>query len=318
MKYVLIILGLLSMLSCKKELEVDEVTFDVNVDKTTIALKDTSKFTFEGNADLVTFWSGEIGKRYEYRDRIEAEGTPILSFRSKKYHNQDNTLKLLVSKNFMGLSSTDVALNKTNIANATWEDISSRAVLPTGTNQSLTSSGNVDLSDYSKEGSPIYFAFKYTGTVISSLQRWEIDSYTLRNNLADGTSYTISNFNGYNSPYANYGVQTFSPGFSFITTNNTPVWFNSTINNVAGIVFRTDATGLTTACDAWAIIGPINLKKVTPDAGTAIKAISQSTKDLKLNYIYPAKGTFPATFIATKANAGMQNVTTKTLTINVQ
>jgi len=315
MKYTIIVLCLLSMLSCQKELEVDDVIMNVSLNKDSIFLMDTTMFSFSGNPDMITFWSGEVGKRYEYRGRTEAEGTPIMSFRTKKFHTQDNTLNLLISTNFAGLTSVD-SINKANISSATWRDISDKAILPTGTNLTLTNSGNIDLSIY--KDSLIYFAFKYTGLKGVPFQRWEIDSYTIKNNLADGTSYTIANFNSYNSSFTNYGVTTFCPGFTFMTPNNTPIWFNSTVNSVAGIVFKTDNAGLTTDCDAWAIIGPINLKKVTPDVGTVIKSISQITKDLKFNYIYPSKGRFNATIVGGNTSINFQKLVNKKFIITVQ
>jgi len=305
MKKLFLILLASAALSCQKRLNVPEIDFTVTTGKQQIAVNDTANFTFTGNADFITFWSGETGRRYQFKERKEAEGDPVFSFRSKKFHAQANTLAILVSTNFTGVTPNSITATKSSIAAATWDDITTRTTLPSAANV-LASSGNVSLKDYAVAGKPIYFAFKYTGVPVTSLNRWEIDSFILRNLLSDGTSYVIANFNSQNSPFTNYGVTTINPGFVFYSTNNNLTWFNSTLNSQPGIVFRTENTGLTANHEAWAIIGPINLRKVTPDVGVVIKGLSQNLKDLRFIYRYPAPGNYNAVFEAGKANSEVQ------------
>jgi len=182
----------------------------------------------------------------------------------------------------------------------------------------LTSSGAIDLSDYANQGKPIYFAFKYTGLAGYPLNRWEIDSFYLNNNLPDGTTYVIANLNSYNAPYTNYGVTTFSPGFVDYPIKNNIYWFASTVNSQAGLVFKTDNNGLTADAESWAFIGPVDLKKVTPDGGVAIKSATQSLSDINFSYKYPAQGTYNATFIGAKINRDQKDSIAKPLQITVQ
>ena len=316
MKNILFILIALTFFSCKKELEIAEVTFDVAANTNKLSLGDTTFFTFKGNADMITFWSGEIGKRYEFRDRVEATGTPILRFRSKIFHAQTNTLSVLISTDFAGVAKA-TAGTISNISSANWVDITSRAQL-SAVSSRLTSSGPVNLSDFAGQNKPVYVAFKYKGLAGYPLNRWEIDSLFINNHLPDGTTYEIGNFNSFNAPYTNYGVTTYNPGFVFYNVSNTLTWFNSTINSRAGIVFRTDATGLTADAEAWAILGPINLKKVTPDNGVVIKGLSQNINDLKYGYKYPSNGVFNPTFVGAKTNSSEQNYANKQLTLTIQ
>jgi hypothetical protein len=316
MKNILAIIMLLAFFSCHKALDVDDIAFDVTANKATMALGDTTRFSFTGNPDIITFWSGEIGKRYQYRDRTEADGTPILRFRSKRFHPQNNTLALLISTDFSGVVKDTVA-TRTAITAAAWTDITARANLSPA-NGTLTSSGPVNLSDLASQGKPVYFAFKYTGAAGFPLNRWEIDSFYVNNNLPDGTTYVIANFGNATVSYTNYGVPTFSPGFVFYNTANVNFWFNSTINSQAGLVFKTDNAGLTSSCESWAIVGPINLKKVTPDNGTVIKGLTQSLADLAFTYKYPAAGTYNATFVAGKTNRDEQKYAVKSLPFTVQ
>ncbi len=317
MKKILLFTVVIALFSCQKELKVDPVNFNVTVSKQALSLNDTAKFSFEGNPDIITFWSGEVGRRYQFKGRGEAAGNATFSFRSKRLHQQDNTLQLLISTDFAGVTPGNITATKNTIAAASWTNITQRATLPAAVNV-LASSGNVSLADYATTGTPVYFAFKYVGLNGAPFQRWEIDSFVLRNTLDDGTSYVIANFNSQNTPFTNYGVSTTNPGFVFYSTNNALGWFNSTLNSQPGIVFRTDAAGLATANDAWAIIGPINLRKVTPDVGTVIKGLSQNLRDLKFTYKYPATGDYKATFEAAKTNSSVQRYESKELNLKVQ
>ncbi len=317
MKKLLAAIIILSSLSCHKALDLDSLTFDVTADKGKMVLGDTTRFTFTGNPDIITFWSGELGRRYQYNDRTEAEGTPILRFRSKKYHNQENTLALLISTDFAGVVTGDSVTTRSNMTSAHWDDLTAQANFSPA-NGVLSSSGPIDLSNYSSGNKPVYLAFKYNGLAGSGLNRWEIDSFYVNNNLPDGTTYVIGNFNSSNVPYTNYGVTTFSPGFVFYNITNSLFWFSSTVNAQAGIVLKTDDAGLTADCETWAFIGPIDLKKVTPDAGVAIKAASQNLSDLKFIYKYLKTGTYDATFTGGKINRDEKSYITKPVQLIVQ
>lgn len=317
MKRILVTIIILSSFSCHKTLDLDALSFDVTANNGKMVLGDTSRFSFTGNPDIITFWSGETGRRYQYKDRTEAEGTPILRFRSKKYHNQLNTLALLVSTDFAGVVPGDTVTTRANMTTAHWDDLTAQANFSPA-NGVLSSSGPIDLSNYSSQGKPVYIAFKYNGLAGYGLNRWEIDSFYVNNNLPDGTTYVIANFNSYNVPYTNYGISTFSPGFVFYSITNTLYWFSSTVNSQAGIVFKTDNAGLTADCETWAFVGPIDLKKVTPDAGVSIKAVTQNMSDLNFIYKYPKTGTYDATFIGGKINRDKQNYITRSVQLIVQ
>jgi hypothetical protein len=316
MKQILAITAILCFCACHKALELDDLEFDVTAAKATPAIGDTVNFSFRGNPDLITFWSGEPGRRYRFRDRTEADGTPILRFRSKRFHAQNNTLSLLISTDFAGVVK-DTAATRASIGTANWTDITAQANLSPA-NGTLTSSGPVSLASFASQGKPVYFAFRYKGAAGYPLNRWEIDSFYINNNLPDGTTYVIGNFNSYNVSYTNYGVPTFNPGFVFYNLSNTNFWFNSTVNSQAGLVFKTDNAGLTADADSWAIVGPINLKKVTPDNGVVIKSLAQNLRDLRFSYRYMTAGNYEATFVAGKTNRNEDAYSIKPLTFTVQ
>ncbi|MBS1565489.1 MAG: DUF5017 domain-containing protein, partial [Bacteroidetes bacterium] len=53
--------------ACSKSLSTGEAAFGVTAEKTTLSLGDTARFSFTGTPDVISFYSGEVGKRYDYR-----------------------------------------------------------------------------------------------------------------------------------------------------------------------------------------------------------------------------------------------------------
>lgn len=184
--------------------------------------KDTVQFSFTGNPDIITYYSGEVGKRYVYANRISAAGTPQLQFSTIRANGaQANSLSVLVSTDFKGVVANtvygvlirDTVNTNANIAAATWTDITSRATLSTGATTAVAS-GVVDLSDFLTSGKPVYIAFKYNAVAGSIQNKWTVSGVTVNNVLADGTTYTIANLNASTTSFTNYGNTTYGPGWA--------------------------------------------------------------------------------------------------------
>lgn len=188
-KYILSTALLLACMACSKKNDVKPVTFDVTSTKngtttTSFSTQDTVQFNFTGNPDMITYFSGETGKRYEFKDRTNATGIPQLQFNTIRATGaQTNSLSLLVSTDFKGIVANtiygiltrDTATTNANIASATWTDITSRATLSTGATAAV-SSGVVDLSDFLTQAKPVYIAFKYNATAGTIQNKWTISA----------------------------------------------------------------------------------------------------------------------------------------------
>ncbi len=297
---------------CKKTLSKGDTDFQVAAQKTTLAIGDTAMFSFTGNPDVVTFYSGEIGKRYEYRNRTSADGTPVLSFGTKRENgSQANSLAILVSNNFPGVAVNDTATTLNNIASATWNDITARTTLSTGA--FVTSS--VDLSDFAALGKPVFVAFKYVASAGSLQNKWTISGFGINNTLPDASSYTIANMNSNNVAYTNYGVSTYSPGFVTYKIQNSYSWAIGTNLVITG---ATSTAAATAPAEAWAIIGPINLKKVTPDIGMVVKTVSQNMAGLMFNYRYSSVGSYNAIFTGGRVSSDESEYTVDSIKIVIQ
>lgn len=317
LKYMLLFAAIGCLFTaCRKTLSTADASFDVTVEQTALSLGDTARFGFTANPDVITFYSGEVGKRYEYRNRTSADGTPLLRFRTIRANgSQANSLTLLVSNNFEGVLVSDTAATITRINNAAWTDITAKAVLSTGA-AAAVASGNIDLSDFSTQGKPVFMAFKYLAVAGSVQNKWTIDSFTVKNLLPDGTTYVNANMNSYNVSYANYGVTTFSPGFFACKVANSYNWSVGAASLV--ITGATSVAAATAPAEAWVIIGPLDLKKVTPDIGMPVKNASQKADDLIYNYMYTAPGKYNAVFTGGKISLRESQYTTKPVQIIVQ
>lgn len=303
-------IALLTLGSCSKEIKLDPLSFDVQADSSSYNAGSVAKFQFTGKPDNISFFSGETGNRHQYINRVEAAGLSQLIFKSAMNSGmQPNTLKLMVSTNFEGglTAASDPAI----ISKASWTDISSRVTW--ATSSTAVESGIIDLTDFATAGKPVFIAFKYAAEAGSIQNKWTITALSLRNLLSDGTSYlqaampTVALAN-------NYGVSSNLPGWANGTVANTIKWTLNATNLV--ITGATSAGSATTATEAWAITGPINLKSVTPDIGLSVQTMNGS--EASFNYIYSVPGTYEAVFEASNVNRDLMKKIEKKLSVTVK
>jgi len=300
-------LALCALASCSKQISINPLSFDVQADSASYNAASLTTFSFSGKPNNITFFSGEIGKRFEFKNRVTADnGIPQLKFSSALNAGaQPNSLALMVSSNYT--PSSDPAA----IGAATWTDISSRAAW--ATSGTAVASGAVDLSDMANAGKPVYIAFKYKVAAGAIQDKWTITGVSLRNVLPDGTAYTIDTLPTFTT-VTNYGNTTNLPGWAGQAVANTYKWTLSAANLV--IAGATTAAAATAPAEAWAITGPINLKTVTPDLGTVIQNMSDNVQIMKYSYAKP--GTYTATFLASNVNVDGMNSITKNLAISIK
>ncbi|MGV8092721.1 MAG: DUF5017 domain-containing protein [Mangrovibacterium sp.] len=285
--------GLLILHACNQD-EFAQFTFDVSTLKSSYEVGETIEFNFSGNPYMITYYSGESGKKYENRDRTTVQGLPKLRFTSLVASGtQVNSLHLMVSSDFQGIVTGDDAATLNNIAKATWTDITSRATLSSGTS---AASGAIDLSNFAALEKPVYIAFKYTAESGSIQRKWTISGLTVTNELPDGSIYTLANLTS--SAISNYGNSNlFSPGWVSYNIINSFKW---TVGSTLVITGATTAAAATDPAEAWVFTGPIDLHKVTPDLGVPVKTITTRMNSYTTRYTVP--GTYTATFVGSNAN----------------
>lgn len=293
------LIGLWLLSACEKD--TSEIVFDVSADRVTIKAGESVNFKLTGNPDNITFFSGEMGKRYDFVGRSSATGIPKLKFDAKLENAATpQGLSVLVSNKFEGLVFTLDSLNMRQIDTESsnkniskpdiWSDISSQATWPA--TQNATKTSELDLSSFAIANKPVFIAFKWSGDAGVNQSKWTINNLSIVNYLPDGTSYTIGNLTTNSITNYGYSGATFSPGWKDFKASGDISWIVGTSS--LAVTGKTAASSVSS--ESWVISGAIDLTKVTPDWGTAIKGMSATVATT--TYAYKVAGTYTATFVA--------------------
>ena len=143
-------------------------------------------YTFPGatyNSDVNLYNKIVLGLKY-WNGHIPVSYTHLDVYKRQQYGTQVNTLQVLASNDFKQVYTA------AGVAQGTWTDITSRATLSTGTDN--TPSGIINLSDFLAQKKPIYLAFKYTGTTGSTQKTWTISNLKFNLKLADNSLLPIT------------------------------------------------------------------------------------------------------------------------------
>ncbi|WP_300602020.1 DUF5017 domain-containing protein [Niabella sp.] len=271
----------LSLASCKKRYALDAIdNFSIELEKATYKVGEPIRFVVNGKPDNLVFWSGEAGHVYQFRDRTAVEGNALsLNFKSfAQYGPQpvdQSTLKLLISTDFNG------KYDSANVRTATWEDITDKAVLSSGQDQ--TPSGNIDLSSFAATNKNLAIAFRYKTNVVkpeSQQNRWVIRSFDLKSINQQGDETVLANM-------ATAGWA----GFNF--SGPATKWSITS----AQLLTVTNPADLD---DDWVITKQFNPNKTMPDKGEPIKNISQNL--YSYTRVYNKPGVYKVVFVATNVN----------------
>lgn len=302
-RLILISIVAFSFMGCNKK---EAVHLDLNVVSlsTTYSVGDTVRFHIAGNPDQLTFYSGEVGQKYIYRDRLFAESSHItLEFSSNKRYGtvatQPNSMRLLASQEFGGDYSGQ------GLDEADWVNISEAfdfsAIVG---NDNYTSSGEVNLLALEDLGltidktKPIYFAFVYQGVAGTTQPRWWFNQFDIKTIVDDGQEVAVAGMG--------------NVGWRSVKLGTSPVdWvIESTRIRYAG------GNAEVADNDAWIITSALNLTAVQPDAGLALK--NMSTRMDEYNHVYTTPGTYTVTFVASNQNVYGGDKVIKELEITIK
>lgn len=277
----------LFVMGCNKK-EAVELDFDAVPTAKSYNVGDTVRFDIVGNPDQLTFYSGEVGHKYIYKDRLNAESNNItLEFASNKRYGtlatQPNSMRLLASQGFDGVYTAE------NLDETEWVDISEAFVFSAIVgNDNYTSSGEVNLlalEDFGlivDKSKPIYFALVYQGITGTTQPRWWFNQFDIKTIVDDGQIL----------PVADIGTV----GWKSVKLHDSPVdWI------VESLRIRYQGGGAAVLSnDAWIITSALNLTAVQPDLGIALK--NMSTRMDEFTHVYNEPGIYTVTFVASNEN----------------
>jgi hypothetical protein len=308
--------------ACEKENEAPHLTVAINPAQVVNTINDTLvvyagqelEFQLSGNANLLTFYSGEAGRAYANRNRIAASGTPKMdvSYAPNRV-TVDNKVDILASTNLTGI------IDSTNIRAAKWDTITPADLKAYLNNATAKPISTIDLSKYGA-GLPVYIAFRL---VINSAARFVAPTFSnllIRNYQDDGVVSSVA---------ANFT----EAGMSFVTMSENAKWKATGSGNALWKLSSNTITVNTAVFDAatvnpvynatdgrihemWAVSKVLYLNSTLPDAGVTIKDIQKAIANYK--YTYKTAGIYTVTFVASNADyTGVTGSDVKNLIIKV-
>lgn len=289
-KYLFSTLLIFSLIfqSCEDIEDVEQPDFKISFNKT-VKVGEPVEFSVENAPNFLYFYAGDFGHEYKYKDRTNAEGTVTMSFKnSQKWGigaNKEGNLTVWYSKDYDGSGEVDA------VKNATWTEISDRFNISKLYDFTLQESGIVDVTDLA-DGNTIFFAFKYFADDLSSRpSEWYVDDLDIKMN-ATGAPAPLT-----------VASET-DPGFKTVDVQgvdsrwNANKWYFDTGKGTNGLWRmrgQVKISGNWVVNEDWLITNPINLTKVSPDKGVALKTYSE-----KLNvftHTYNTPGTYTITLV---------------------
>ncbi|WP_119078856.1 DUF5017 domain-containing protein [Chitinophaga alhagiae] len=305
LSHLVILGGLLLHMACKKDLDLNGGTPDFEVVSTTGTFKrgEPVVFKFAGNADNISFYSGEPQKDYAFRSgRTEAATGGLLAFTSAVTGGaQAGQFSVLASSDFSG-NYTDL----TAVKAATWTDITARFKL--GSTATFAASGNKDVTDLLAAGKPLYVAFRYITQPQQqngAARTWMVQGYAFQGITALGNLT---------------GADMFTGAFRLVTSNPATAPARSAVSTsrltLLANEFTADNDPLT---ENWAISAPVTWEQLNlgPDRPVGIKGGTAARLE-SYAHTYANPGTYKATFVASNVNIDQRSEVVREVTVTVQ
>ncbi|MFT4094230.1 MAG: DUF5017 domain-containing protein [Niabella sp.] len=318
MKYVSYIIIFIAILAgCHKAFEVTEPSFEVSTNTLTVKVGDSVIFYLEGNPDIITFYSGEIGNDYAYvdQDRILPTDSVLVSFQSQvrsqsgtsATYCQDSQFHVCVSKDlvFSGTTASDSAQS---VQNATWEDISDRFTLCTLECSSTTayaSSGTANIVDLFETEVPLYFAFRYINkpnAEYGNANIWRFSSFTMASVTDSSGSATMTD-------QANAGWVPVFIGDG---------WDATRFTNTGSIITMRGYTTNTIDQELWCIANPVEITDTNlgHEYGIGIKSVGDAPLT-SYGHQFNEAGVYTVTFVAANSSVYGRKEVVRQLQITV-
>lgn len=315
----------LALASCENELTKD-VKLSVNVatndgisfDGQTITVKKGTpvEFHFNGDPDFLTFFSGEDGKKYQYKDRITVDENEIesstlkLDLQAQYGKLEAIDFHLYVSDNdFPGLYKNKFEEDSIMVEkHEGWTDLIPVDQLPAPTS---TKNFEIDMKPYL--GKRIVIATMYKGVDNSQTQpKFYFQKMQIVNKMTDGTEtalgagsfgFTALNMMNKHNLSDQKALSTTAKvtNLAYGTTNKSApnisgIWNLEDSNN-----FWIHSTGSKGSLKySWLVSNLLIVNACTPDAGTGLKDITENIETY--SYTYDEPGTYTATFVATNGS----------------
>ncbi len=343
--------ALIAFSACDKDLKIDSAPdFDVAVASGSLKAGQPVKFSITGYADLISFYSGEPRKDYEFRDGRVVEfgykGAKLSFNTGVTGGTQAKQLSVLISNNFSGDYSS---LEK--VKAATWVDVTDS--LKFATSATFVSAGSLDISRFTEAGGPVYVAYKY-------VTRPQLENGPARTWMIE--SFAVNSVETYNNAVVPFINQTFAaftivdqdkantPSRSTVTTTRLSLLGNAYEDPKSAkydpanpiydpknpiydpkspqydplavrpeyVPYNPNNPYNDPLRETWAVSAPIRTDKVDlgPDRPVGIRGI-RNPKMTEYTYTFAKPGTYQVAFVATNATKDEQKTVVRKLSVTI-
>ena len=285
-----------------------EQTDNVSTVGDTIVVKagEPVNFLFSGDPDFITFYSGEAGSKYIYRDRTEVAAEDIesstLSFKVWYQYGKmpdmtqpdaTSLVSMFISNDFPGLAKNNFTADSALVDGYRWNALVADADMPQTIqgSEAKADAYTIDMKDYATTTFTLAIrycsksvAMKADGvSSVSAQPKAYFSGMTIVNKMKDGTTTKL---------YASdFGL---TPANMFCHLNLTDQ------KTMTGSFFIHSSAAGTHYKYAWLVSNPIKMNLCSPDKGVAIKSTNNDLGNY--SYTYDTPGVYKATFVATNAN----------------
>lgn len=312
--FIILFLTALAVSGCRKEFEkVEDVDFSVRTSAPVYKVGEPVVFRMSGKPDFITFYSGEVGNDYAYKDtdRITETGmtfsfTTTTSSGTDGYPNP-SSVPVAYSSDFSG-EYTEEAVRQ-----ATWHDITDNFQMPDNTGvSSLFSNDFYITSLYEDDGKPLYFSFHYV-----------VDAFDQSAAGGAGNGRTQWNFgsisfNGVAGETISELYDMVSAGWQIVLTPSYDGQSSMPDINASRILLRSEFKP-DHQLECWAVSGPIykvdNINN-GPDRGLGIKSVADADMT-SYSYTYNEPGEYQVAFVAANANVYDRKEVVRHVTVKV-
>lgn len=297
MKYILF-LGTCLLLACNKDNELATPNFEVSTKTSTYKKGAAVLFTFKGNPQLISVYTGESGKDYNYREGRALDVSGInLAFSSAVTNDgagtsQTGMFSLQVSSNFNGNYASFA-----NVQAATWTDVTDRLSkqegATTATSTLATPAEGIDLSDLRVAGKPLYIAYRYNIRPQSTNGIWRIwtfQGFSLTGNTSSGKQ-TLGSIA--------------TTAFRVVQKNPEIISRTTTSATVLTLRHAEDPAAAETATENWIItqaFSNVNRIDFGPDLSIPIQGGTSAVEKKEYSYTFTKAGQYSVYFVAANVN----------------
>lgn len=283
-------------------------------------------FNFEGNADYITFWSGDVGHEYRYRDRTtmpksEFETCQLTFSLSRRSGSNTGDVQVYASDRFEGLAGDNAATDKATIEAIEAGNFADWTRLEVNEESKSGQWGTTTCNLLDVDGNGTALTDNFT-----LLIRWHPKDVTAQRNYYINTSLEVKFKNRESTSlsytdlqFVNFNMANEMAGKEYDTySTGSKIGYLQYGQNAGNIILNAIESG--TMCpyliDTWIFSTPMSLNLTSPDTGQSIKGVTDDVKSY--SYTYDKPGTYTATFLVGTGNyQGESGIQTYEVTFTV-